>query len=90
MVDSKEMLYLLPDEDHITNISGAFPDETSDLLANYKGYFNLINSYSVLPVIFGYSCIFKFIDSTVSLLKSGGRLLLVDIGNISMRKRFFL
>lgn len=88
-LDSEEMIKLLPDSNHITKISGYFPDETQDLISEYQEKVDYILCYSIFHCVFYNTCVFKFIDSAVSLLKPGGKLLLADLPNISKRKRFF-
>jgi hypothetical protein len=88
LVDSKEMLDLLPDGEGITKFPGAFPGDVPELLSKYSSGVDYINVYSLLQCVFFNACIFKFIDSALSLLKPGGKMLIGDIPNISLRKRF--
>lgn len=90
LVDSKEMLdLLLPGNEHTIAYAGQFPDEVIPLLDAYQSSVDYIVIYSILHGVFGEGCIYKFIDSAVSLLKPGGKLLIGDVPNISKRKRFF-
>jgi hypothetical protein len=73
LVDSQEMLNLLPAHETTAKYAGRFPDDVPELLASYQND----------------ACIYKFIDAAVSLLKPGGVLLIGDVPNISKRKRFF-
>jgi len=89
LVDSKEMLDLLPDRENNTKFTGPFPDAVPELLTNYQNSIDYILTYSTLMCVFYDGCIYKFIDAAVSLLKTGGKLLIGDVPNISKRKRFF-
>jgi len=89
LVDSKEMLNALPNNQDTTKYVGQFPNEVSELLVSYQNSIDYIVTYSTLVCVFYDQCIFKFIDAAVLLLKPGGRLLIGDIPNISKRKRFF-
>ena len=88
LIDSAEMLALLPDGDSITKISACFPD-CPQFLQEFYGKVDGILTYSVLQYAFADSFFWQFIDSGVKLLNEGGRFLLGDIPNISKRKRFF-
>jgi len=89
LVDSREMLDSLPNNEHTTKYVGQFPNEVSELLVSYQNRIDYIVTYSTLLCVFYDQCIFKFIDAAVLLLKPGGRLLIGDVPNISKRKRFF-
>jgi hypothetical protein len=89
LVDSKEMLDQLPAKPFITKYEGYFPDQVPDLVNQYNGKVDYIIGYSIFHYVFYNTCIFKFLDVAVSLLKPGGKLLIGDIPNISKRKRFF-
>jgi hypothetical protein len=52
------------------------------------GSFDAILAYSVVQTVFEEGNIFAFIDTATQLLAGGGQLLLGDIPNASMRKRF--
>lgn len=89
LVDSPEMLQLLPDEPHTTKYAGRFPEECGTLVEAYAGKIDILLAYSVLHYIFVEGNLFGFIDSCMNLLAPGGQLLLGDIPNTSKRKRFF-
>jgi 2-polyprenyl-3-methyl-5-hydroxy-6-metoxy-1,4-benzoquinol methylase len=89
LIDSAEMLALLPDAPSVSKIAGRFPDDCRDFLAAYRGRFDAILVYSVLQYVFAESNVFAFLDRSLELLADGGRLLIGDIPNQSMRKRFF-
>lgn len=89
LVDSKEMLDLLPDEKHIEKHYGYFPDQTEGLVNGFMGQVDYIVCYSIFHYVFYNTCIFKFLDIACSMLKPGGKLLIGDIPSVSKRKRFF-
>ncbi len=90
LIDSKEMLDMLPDESFITKYEGYFPDDVKELVKISKQSFDYIIAYSVFHYVFYNTCIYRFIDSALSLLKPGGSMLIGDIPNASKRRRFFL
>jgi SAM-dependent methyltransferase len=89
LVDSSEMLDLIPAESNMEKFPGYFPDQTGTLVDQYMGKVDYIVCYSIFHYVFYNSCIFKFLDIATSMLKPGGKLLIGDIPNISKRKRFF-
>jgi hypothetical protein len=89
LVDSKEMLGQLPDKNFIVKYEGYFPDSVPELINGYQRKIDYILAYSNLQCVFYDKCIYKFIDSALSLLKPGGKMLIGDIPNISKRKRYF-
>lgn len=89
LVDSTEMLSHLPDEGFITKMAGRYPEETPALFERYSERIDAIVCYSVLHYIYAESNVFDFIDRSLSLLASGGQMLIGDIPNVSKRKRFF-
>ena len=88
LIDSSEMLSLLPDSSHLRKVPAHFPD-CPDLLAELKNRVDVILCYSVFHYIFREVNIFEFLDKSLSLLAPKGQFLIGDIPNISMRKRFF-
>jgi 2-polyprenyl-3-methyl-5-hydroxy-6-metoxy-1,4-benzoquinol methylase len=88
LVDSQEMLSLLPDERFIEKIYCKFP-ENQQIFNKYWNSVDAIIVYSVLQHVVLEDNLFNFIDKALELLNSGGMLLLGDIPNISKRKRFF-
>lgn len=88
LVDSKEMLEQLPDAEGICKTAAFYP-ECPTLLELLAGSTDAIIVYSVLQYIFVDTNVWKFLDVTLALLAPGGTLLLGDIPNVSMRKRFF-
>lgn len=88
LLDSHEMLNLLPNGIGISKIAGFYP-ECAELLSPWNGKINAIICYSVLHYIFKEASFWKFIDISLGMLAPGGELLLGDIPNVSKRKRFF-
>lgn len=88
LVDSEEMLSVLPNKPFVEKFPGRFPD-CLGLLEKYKGNVDVILVYSVIQHVFLESNVFVFIDKACELLKDGGEMLIGDIPNVSKRKRFF-
>lgn len=88
LVDSQEMLLLLPTESFVTKTAALYPD-CPDLLRQLSGRTDAIIVYSVVQYIFVDTNLWRFLDETLALLAPGGHLLIGDVPNISMRKRFF-
>jgi hypothetical protein len=88
LVDSEEMLSQLPDEPFMTKMAGYYP-QVENLAALYAGKMEVILSYSVLHYVFAESNVWDFLDASLLLLSHGGEMLIGDVPNISMRKRFF-
>ena len=89
LFDSAEVLAQLPSPTHVVKINGRFPQESADK-SNYSfPAVDAVIAYSMLHYVFAESCIFSFLDEILSMLAPGGHLLLGDIPNISMRRRFF-
>lgn len=88
LVDSAEMLALLPDHTHVDKVAARYPD-CLDEIAGLRGRVNAILCYSVLQYIFAEAAFFRFLDVSLSLLAPGGQMLIGDIPNQSKRKRFF-
>lgn len=89
LIDSAEMLELLPDRPRVKKLAAYFPEECADFLDEYSGKADFIICYSVLHYIFAETNLFSFLDSALSLLREEGAILIGDIPNISKRKRFF-
>jgi len=88
LVDSAEMLAQLGAHDGVHNTAAFYPD-CPELLQQLAGRTDAVIVYSVLQYIFVDTNLWSFLDKTLALLAPGGMLLLGDIPNISMRKRFF-
>ena len=89
LVDSAEMLALLPDGAHIRKLPGAFPSALANEFDTLAGRVDVIVAYSVIQYVFTEGNLWGFIDRCMMLLADGGELLLGDIPNTTMRKRFF-
>lgn len=87
-IDSAEMLSLLPSAPFIKKLPGRFPDVYAEM-SDYKNKVGSIIVYSVVQYVFTGGNLWEFLDKAISLLSDGGELLLADIPNVSMRKRFF-
>ncbi|MDP9225259.1 MAG: class I SAM-dependent methyltransferase [Actinomycetota bacterium] len=87
LVDSAEVLAHHREEPDVRLVSGRFPD-TTPLLADQAGSCDAVIAYSVLQCAFTDGSVHGFVDSALTLLAPGGRLLLGDLPNASMRRRF--
>jgi len=87
LVDSPEMLDLLPGPPHVTKVPGPFPACRCGR-ADWAGRFDAILVYSVIQYVFAEGNFFGFADSALELLGDEGALLIGDVPNSSMRKRF--
>lgn len=89
LLDSLEMHSNLSPEilAKTTQINGRFPD-CIDNLSFQGSQYDAIICYSVIQYAFRESSIFEFLDAMLLLLKPNGRILIGDLPNFSMRKRF--
>ena len=90
LLDSTEMLSLLPDNKNVWKIAGKFPDEVEEFINKHRDTFDAILVYSVMHYVSVEDSVFNFVDRAVELLAPGGRLLLGDLPNRTKRKRFFM
>ncbi len=88
LVDSAEMLALLPDEDFIHKFPACYP-QCEALFAEFTGKVDVLLTYGVLPCVFLDGNVWDFLDRSLELLAEGGQMLIGDIPNISKRRRFF-
>ncbi|SAI67130.1 Uncharacterised protein [Bordetella ansorpii] len=88
LMDSAEMLALLPDGQGVAKHAALFPNCPDFVQAN-QGRFDVVLCYSVLHYILVDTAFFRFLDTSLSLLAPGGQMLIGDIPNVSKRKRFF-
>ena len=88
LVDAPEMLEQLPDNPCVEKVAAFYPD-CPQLVEKLVGKVDAILCYSVLHYIFVDTSIFRFLDTSLSLLAPGGQMLIGDIPNTSKRKRFF-
>lgn len=89
LIDSAEMLELLPDRPRVKKLAAYFPEECADFIDEYAGKVDAIICYSVLHYIIAETNLFSFLDCALSLLREEGAFLIGDIPNVSKRKRFF-
>jgi hypothetical protein len=89
MVDSAEMLRLLPDSHVVRKVAAYYPI-CPELIEELKGKVDAIICYSVFHYVFEESNTWDFLDQSLALLAPGGVFLIGDIPNISKRKRFFV
>lgn len=87
-VDSAEMLDLLPDAPGFARVPGRFPDCLEAVRAEAPGGFDAIVTYGVLSCVFADGNVFGFVDTALSLLAPGGRMLVGDLPNFSRLRRF--
>ena len=88
LVDSQEMLGLLPNGEFIEKVGALYPN-CPEFIQKNQGAVDVILCYSVLHYILVDTAFFRFLDTSLSLLAPGGQMLIGDIPNISKRKRFF-
>jgi hypothetical protein len=86
-VDSAEMLDHHEDGPDLRKVPARFPD-CEPLLAELAGAVDAIVVYSVLQYALTDASPFDFVDAALGLLAPGGRLLIADLPNATMRKRF--
>ncbi|MDB5438244.1 MAG: hypothetical protein JWM33_671 [Caulobacteraceae bacterium] len=90
LVDSPEMLALLPDAPGVTRkCAGLFPNNSAEVALIAGGKADAVLCYSVLHYIHLDASSLDFIDAAADLLAPGGRALIGDIPNLSKRRRFF-
>lgn len=89
LIDSQEMLSLIPQHKGVTKISGRFPEILTEQLEQYSEYFDVVLAYNVFHIAFEDSNPYHFIDTALKILAHNGQLLLGDVPSFSMRKRFF-
>jgi hypothetical protein len=87
LVDSPEMLALLPEGPRIHRVHGPFP-ACRAALHSWIGRVDALICYSVLQYVFADGNVFDFVDTAAALLAPGGRMLLGDVPNASRRRRF--
>jgi hypothetical protein len=91
LTDSAEMLSFLPNDPAgrgADRIAGRFPDTANEIKAAI-GQADIILCYSVIQYAVAEYILDDFIDAALGLLANGGEMLIGDIPNVSMRKRFF-
>ena len=88
LVDSDEMLGLLPDHDFIKKYPAYYP-QCDSLFRDYTSKVDIILAYSVLHYVFVEGNVWDFLDRSLELLAEGAEMLIGDIPNSSKRRRFF-
>jgi hypothetical protein len=87
LVDSPEMLGMLPAQPGVRKVGGRFPLEA--VIEEHRGRVDVVIVYSVLQYVFAEANAWDFVDAALQLLSEGGEMLLGDLPNVSKRKRFF-
>lgn len=89
LIDSPEMLALLPDSPGMVKLPGRFPRDHDGFRLERRGSLDAILVYSVLQYVVREGGLATFFEACLELLTEGGQLLIGDIPNQSMRRRFF-
>lgn len=87
--DSAEMLAHLPDGPRIWKWPGRYPNDLQEFITRLRGSVDVVIAYSVIQYVFAEGNIWDFLDRTLLLMADGGEILLGDVPNTTMRKRFF-
>jgi 2-polyprenyl-3-methyl-5-hydroxy-6-metoxy-1,4-benzoquinol methylase len=87
LVDGPDVLAQLPDAPGVTKLSGRFP-QIPALQQEWNGRCDAIIVYSVMQFVFIEASAFAFVDALLTMLRPGGRALIADLPNQSMRRRF--
>jgi len=87
LVDSPDVLALHEAAARVHTFPGRFPD-VPELLERWASRCDAVIVYSVIQYVFVEANLFSFLDAILSLLGAGGRALLGDVPNASMRRRF--
>jgi SAM-dependent methyltransferase len=87
LVDSPEVLAHHDERSAMHKLAGRFPD-IPELLDGWAGRCDAVLAYSVLQYSFLDASVFALLDAALRLLRPGGRALLGDLPNASMRQRF--
>jgi SAM-dependent methyltransferase len=87
LVDSPEVLAHHRTTPDVVLAPGRFPSAPSPL-GDTAGTYDAVIAYSVLQLEYADGNVHAFVDAALTLLAPGGRLLLADLPNASMRRRF--
>lgn len=87
-IDSPEMLLHLPDRSFIEKHAGRYP-HIPGFHEQCLGTIDAVLAYSVIQYVFAEGNLWDILDRLVLLLSDGGEILLGDVPNATMRKRFF-
>lgn len=88
LIDAPEVLDALPGSKLCHCIPGRFPEEIGEKLEPLRGKCAAVICYSVFHYVFNDGNVHRFLDEALSLLAPGGALLLGDLPNNSMLRRF--
>jgi hypothetical protein len=88
LVDSEEMLAHLPNDALIRKFPAYYP-QCEPLFSDYTSKVDVLLTYGVFSMVFMEGNAWDFLDRSLELLAEGGEMLIGDIPNISMRRRFF-
>ncbi|MEP0984482.1 class I SAM-dependent methyltransferase [Ekhidna sp.] len=89
LIDSKEMLDQTKIDVNIDKRAGYFPNDFEEFINKHTNFWDVIIVYSVFHYVLIEGDIYKFIESALTMLRSGGTLMIGDIPNLSKRNRFF-
>jgi hypothetical protein len=87
LVDSPDVLQHHRADAHVHMFPGRFPD-VPELLDRWASTCDAVIVYSVIQYAFAEASVFQFVDSLLQLLRAGGRALVGDVPNASIRRRF--
>lgn len=87
LIDGPDVLAQLPAAPGVTKLAGRFP-ALPLVEAEWNARCDAIIAYSVMQFVFVEASIFAFLDAALAMLRPGGRILLGDLPNHSMRRRF--
>lgn len=87
LMDGAEILEALPSDPRVRKVPAMFP-KCPDVLRELAGTCDAVIVYSAFQYVFVEGNPYEFLDEALRLLAPGGELLLGDIPNVSMRKRF--
>jgi hypothetical protein len=87
LIDGPDVLAQLPEAPGVTKLVARFPDLPLNG-ADWTARCDAIIAYSVMQFVFVEASIFGFLDAALSMLRPAGRILLGDLPNHSMRRRF--
>ena len=89
LIDSPDVLEHHDAAERVHMLPGRFPD-VPESLGRWASRCDAVIAYSVVQYVFAEASVFGFLDSVLGLLGVGGRALLGDVPNASMRRRFLM
>jgi hypothetical protein len=87
LIDGADVLAGLPERPGVVKLAGRFPD-LAEIEAEWTERCDAVIVYSVMQLVFVESSVFTFLDASLAMLRPGGRILIADLPNQSMRRRF--